>query len=99
MAIWDDVEPSEKIRIYDKGVDYLPSDEARAKAQISYRSGDVLIPAIDTTEALQKVIADFARSISLRCAPQADGRAGAAVVRVLEAAEASSVAGGAFVDI
>jgi predicted dehydrogenase len=94
MVIYDDVEPTDKIRVYDKGITVNGSSEKRYQALVGYRSGDVLIPKIDTTEALQRVAQEFVSSIIENRAPLTDGLAGYRVVRILEAAQQSLEANG-----
>ena len=94
MIVYDDVEPTEKIKVYDKGITVNGSTEKRYQALVGYRSGDVLIPKIDTTEALQRVAQEFVSSITENRAPLTDGMAGYRVVRILEAAQQSLEANG-----
>jgi predicted dehydrogenase len=94
MVVYDDVEPTDKIRIYDKGIVINGSAEKRYQALVGYRTGDVLIPKIDTTEALQRVTQEFVSSINENRAPITDGVAGYRVVRYLEAAQQSLAANG-----
>jgi predicted dehydrogenase len=96
MVVYDDVEPSEKVRVYDKGIimNGNGSPEKRYQALVGYRAGDVLIPKIDTTEALQRVAQEFVSSIVEDRQPLTDGMAGYRVVRLLEAAQESLDAGG-----
>ncbi len=87
---YDDMEPSEKVRVYDKGVEFDPADEERRRQLlISYRSGDMYAPNLDRQEALQRLVREFADAIAARRAPLTDAAAGARVVRLLEAAEES----------
>jgi predicted dehydrogenase len=97
MAIWDDVEPSEKVRVYDKGVEFADDLESRAASFVSYRAGDMYAPALDTTEALRKVVDDFAAAVTGGTPMRSGAREGVAVVDVLAAIERSTAAGGAFV--
>lgn len=94
MVVYDDVEPTDKIRVYDKGIVINGSAEKRYQALVGYRTGDVLIPKIDTTEALQRVAQEFVSSINENRAPITDGVAGYRVVRYLEAAQQSLEANG-----
>jgi predicted dehydrogenase len=96
MVVYDDVEPSEKVRVYDKGivVNGNATPENRYQALVGYRAGDVLIPKIDTTEALQRVSQEFVSSIVEDRQPLTDGMSGYRVVRLLEAAQDSLDAGG-----
>jgi predicted dehydrogenase len=90
MLTYDDMEPSEKVRVYDKGVDLDPGDdESRRQRLVSYRAGDMYAPNLDRYEALQALTAEFASAIRERRAPLTDASAGARVVRLLEAAEQS----------
>jgi len=99
MATWDDVEPSEKIRVYDRGVAVEFDDDARSKMLVSYRMGDIAIPALDGSEALRKVALAFAESIRTGAANRATGRDGLAVVRTLSAARRSVERGGLFTEL
>ena len=99
MATWDDVEPSEKIRVYDRGVEVAADVESRSKLFVSYRMGDIAIPALDGSEALRKVAQSFAAAIRDGAATRASGRDGLAIVRTLDAARRSIERQGAFVEI
>jgi predicted dehydrogenase len=97
MAVFDDQEPNEKLRIYDKGVDAgAVVDFARA---LAVRSGDVWIPRIDATEPLRLECRHFLECVRTRQAPRTDGRSGLRVVRALEAASRSLSLGGAPVPV
>lgn len=105
MIVYDDIEPVEKVRIYDSGVTanrgaaHEDAREARYRTLVSYRTGDVWSPKLDTTEALRYVCEEFLSSIEESRAPITDGRAGLRVVRLLEAAQRSIETGGASVKI
>jgi predicted dehydrogenase len=94
MVVYDDVEPTDKIRVYDKGIVINGSAEKRYQALVGYRTGDILIPKIDTTEALQRVAQEFVSSIKDNRSPITDGVSGYRVVRYLEAAQQSLEANG-----
>ncbi|MDX6384726.1 MAG: hypothetical protein QOK48_2299 [Blastocatellia bacterium] len=97
MILYDDIEPTEKVRIYDKGVTTNrvgPDREADYQTLVSYRTGDVWAPKLDSTEALRHVVAEFLGSIREGRPPLTDGQAGLRVVRLLEAAQQSIKAGG-----
>jgi hypothetical protein len=96
MVVYDDVEPSEKVRIYDKGVSAASTEEIY-KTLVSYRTGDMLAPRLDMTEALFLEISDFTKAVLDGAQLRNDGAAGTRVVRVLEAAQKSLDAGGAAV--
>jgi predicted dehydrogenase len=99
MAVWDDVEPTEKIYIYDKGVVLDPSSSTLQQQMVSYRLGDLHVPLIDNREALGKLVADFAASIDTGAPTRSDGEFGAGVVRVIEAALRSAELDGAKVEL
>ena len=94
MVVYDDLEPTDKVRVYDKGIVINGSPEKRYQTLIGYRTGDVLIPKIDATEALQRVAQEFLSSITENRAPITDGVAGYRVVCLLEAAQKSLESGG-----
>jgi predicted dehydrogenase len=96
MILYDDIEPTEKVRIYDKGVtaNRIGDREAAYQTLVSYRTGDVWAPKLDATEALHYVVAEFLDSIRSARKPLTDGEAGLRVVRILEAAQQSIKEGG-----
>lgn len=95
MIVYDDIEPTEKVRIYDKSVVASRSgDEEKYQTLVSYRTGDVWVPKLDTTEALRHVAAEFLCAIKEARPALTDGRAGLRVVRLLEAAQQSIDGGG-----
>jgi predicted dehydrogenase len=90
MLVYDDTQPSEKLRIYDKGVDVdVIDDQMRRQILVSYRTGDMHAPKLDRREALALVAREFADAIAGHRAPLTDGAAGVRVVTLLEAAERS----------
>jgi predicted dehydrogenase len=95
MISYDDVEPSEKIKVYDKGITLNGSHGSNGTGErlyellVGYRAGDVLAPQLDMTEALLREARHFVRCISEREEPLAGARAGLRVVRLLEAATLS----------
>jgi predicted dehydrogenase len=95
-AVWNDLDPTQPLAVYDRGVDLPEGDMAR---RVSYRIGDMVAPALPTGEALRGVMAEFAASILESRAPLTDGRAGLRVLAQLEAASASLAAGGTFVPV
>lgn len=95
MIVYDDIEPTEKVRVYDKGVVASRSGtEEKYQTLVSYRTGDVWVPKLDTTEALHHVAVEFLEAIGERRAPLTDGHAGLRIVRLLEAAQKSIAGGG-----
>jgi len=88
MLVWNDLEPDEKIKVYDKGVD-VTSGQGVYDLLVSYRSGDIYSPKVEQTEALKLELNYFVDCITKNQAPMNDGAAGLRVVRLLEAAERS----------
>jgi predicted dehydrogenase len=103
MIVYDDLEPSEKIKLYDTGIT-LTGPAARhgekmRQILVGYRTGDMMAPRLDTTEALARELNEFVACIGKGTAPVADGKAGLRVVRVLEAASQSLKRRGAIVEL
>jgi predicted dehydrogenase len=94
MVLYDDIEPTEKVRVYDKGVTASRSRETDYQTLVSYRTGDVWAPKLDSTEALRYVVAEFLESIREGRPSLTDGYSGLRVVRLLEAAQRSMKNGG-----
>ncbi|MBN2301301.1 MAG: Gfo/Idh/MocA family oxidoreductase [Lentisphaerae bacterium] len=94
MLVYDDLEPTEKVKVYDTGFsmnseDSTNSYEERNKILVDYRVGDAYIPKIEMGEALRGMAADFIRSIREGTEPTANAQSGLSVVRILEAADRS----------
>jgi predicted dehydrogenase len=90
MIVYDDLDPSDKIRVYDKGVEFdVPDEEMRRQILVSYRTGDMYAPRLDRREALSLVVQEFAAAITERRAPITGAAAGIRVVAMLEAADRS----------
>lgn len=88
MAVWNDVEADEKIKVYDKGVD-ITNGQSVYDLLVSYRSGDMWAPKVDQTEALTAEARYFVDCISRDVTPFNDGIAGLRVVKLLESADRS----------
>ncbi|MFZ9756161.1 MAG: Gfo/Idh/MocA family protein [Bacteroidia bacterium] len=88
MVIYDDVEPTEKIKIYDSGFS-VSSPEDMHRWLVDYRFGDIAIPKIAQTEALLGVAQDFVSAIVRGTRPLSDRESGLNVVTILEAAQQS----------
>jgi predicted dehydrogenase len=88
MLVYDDTANMEQVKIYDKGVDYR--DPATfGEYHLSYRTGDVVSPRIETAEPLAMEIAEFIRCVGNGERPPSDGVLGLRIVEVLEAVERS----------
>jgi predicted dehydrogenase len=87
MVVYDDINPSEKVKVYDKGV-LIDPDKITALNPL-YRSGDVCIPKLDDTEPLWLSTRHFLDCIQKKEKPKTDARSGLAVVKILEACKQS----------
>ena len=101
--VWDDLSPSQRIAIYDRGVDLadpegLDADDRR-QTLVSYRTGDMIAPALPEREALQGVMAEFAECIRTGRATRTDGWSGLRILDILEAASRSLEFQGAVVPL
>lgn len=89
MAIYDDIEPLEKIKVYDRSVDAPPHTDSYGDFRVSYRYGDTYSPRLDEVEPLRAECRNFVQSIIAGSKPKTDGYNGLGVVRVIEAAQNS----------
>lgn len=96
MIVFDDTEPTEKIRIYDTRYHYTErrSDEDKRRVLVDYRVGDIHIPKVPLKEALAGVAADFLGAILEQRAPLSSAWSGRQVVQLLEASQESIKNGG-----
>lgn len=98
MLVYDDTENIEKVKIFDKGVSYK-DPETFGEYHLSYRSGDVLSPRLDSFEPLRKEMEHFLDCCENGSIPKTDGNNGLRVVKVLEAAEYSLRNGGNLTEV
>ena len=89
MVVYDDLEPSEKIKVYDKGVSFTDDPANIQEMRVGYRTGDMWAPKLAVTEALRVEGEHFIDCIVNDQIPINDGTAGLRVVRLLEAADRS----------
>ena len=87
MAVYDDLEPAERLKIYERGVDFVEDSQQIYKMLVSYRTGDVWSPTFDMTEPLKKVCQDFVGAAASGKGVKSSCESGKRVVRV-----ASSIA-------
>jgi predicted dehydrogenase len=87
--IFNELNATEPIKIYDRGIDLGGEAEDRRKIMVNYRSGDVWSPHIEPSEPLQEAVRHFAKCIHEEKSPLSDGLLGLRVVRLLEAATRS----------
>jgi predicted dehydrogenase len=88
MLVWNDIEPDEKIKIYDKGVQ-VKTKEGKYSLLVDYRSGDMWAPKVEQTEALKLMVEKFVDYVENGGSIVNDGVAGMKVVRMLEASNRS----------
>jgi predicted dehydrogenase len=92
MIVYDDLEQSEKVKVYDKGITLDRQQDPAEKVYqvlVGYRTGDMLAPHLDTAEALRVEAAHFVRCVEENKQPLTNGEAGLRVVQILEAATES----------
>jgi predicted dehydrogenase len=99
MVVYDDVETTDKIRIYNRGIDVPEHTTTFGDFQLSYRYGDIVSPYLHLSEPLATECEHFAAAILSGNPPRSGARDGLRVVRVLEAADASLAAEGAFINV
>ncbi len=97
--VYNDLDPSEKLKVYDRGLVVGESVEARRALLVDYRAGDVWSPHVEAFEPLARVVREFAECITQGRAPLTDAQSGSRVVQVLEAAQQSLRQGGARVPL
>ena len=107
MIVYDDLEPSEKIKVYDKGITLNGNGnghgngngEKKYQMLVGYRTGDMWAPQLDMREALGIELREFVACIEQSKTPISDGHAGLRVVRILEAATQSLAQRGRVIDL
>lgn len=93
MVVYDDMHNSEKVKLYDMGVE-LKEPDTFGEWQLTYRSGDVVIPRLDASEPLQKECQHFIDCIQTGNKPKTNAEQGLQIVRMIEAAQESLKSGG-----
>lgn len=88
MILYNDLEPTEKIKVYDTGYNYS-NDEEKNQVMVDYRTGDIYVPKLATTEALLGMANDFISCIHEKKQPLSSSKLGLEVVRILEASNES----------
>lgn len=97
--VWDDLNPQQRLSVFDRGVDIASVGDASHASRVSYRLGDTWSPALPEQEALANVVTEFAAAIREDRPARTDGDAGLRVLSVLEAASRSLAAQGSPIDI
>lgn len=89
MISYDDLEPSEKVKVYDKGVSFTDDPQRIQEMRVGYRTGDMWAPKLPLTEALRVEGEHFVDCIANNKTPMTDGQLGLRVVEIIEAANHS----------
>jgi len=89
MITFDELEPSEKLKIYDKGVSLTDDPKQIHEMRVGYRTGDMWAPKVDNVEALRNEAAHFCECVTTGKSSVSDGRFGMRMVEVIEAATSS----------
>jgi len=98
MVVYDDAAVDGAVRVYDRGFDFT-EPSTFGEYQLTYRSGDMIVPRLDPAEPLSLELGDFARAISTGDPPRSHAGLGAEIVRILEAAHKSLTSSGAPVRV
>jgi predicted dehydrogenase len=99
MIVYDDLETSEKVKVYDKGLTFGASEDARYQMLVGYRAGDMWAPHVEVAEGLQTEAVHFIDCITRARRSLTDGEAGLHVVRMLEAATRSMADRGRVIEL
>lgn len=99
MAVIDDLEGREKIRLYDRDLSVDETAYADYAGAISVRAGDIMIPRVDASEPLKLECQHFVDCVQTGCTPRTNGRSGLEVMRILSAAQESLKNRGAVIDL
>ena len=99
MAIYNDIEPLEKVKVYDRGIGGPSYSDSYGEFQFSYRYGDMFCPRLDESEPLKAECRAFVDCILQGSRPKTDGQNGLDVVKVIEAADLSLQNGNGTVEL
>jgi predicted dehydrogenase len=97
--VLDDMNPPSRLQVHDRGVDRVLGPDERRQTLVSYRTGDIWVPALPEREALLSVMAEFAAAMAENRPALTDGTAGLRVLRLLEAASRSIDLGGKCISV
>jgi predicted dehydrogenase len=99
MIVWNDLEPEEKVKVYDSGVELSTDPDDTRRLRVGYRIGSMFAPTVDSTEALRREALHFVDCVRGNAVPLTDGAAGLRVIRILEAATRSIAGQGAPIEL
>jgi predicted dehydrogenase len=89
MIVYDDLEVIEKLKLFNHSIEVADTPDEVYKQLISYRTGDLWSPNLDGTEAIQRLLEHFVLCINRRTVPLSGPAEALAIIRILEAADAS----------
>jgi len=89
MIVYDDLLPSEKLKVYDSGVNFTEDPVEVQRLRVSYRTGDMWAPRLDETEALRVAVDHFADCVRTTTSPLTDAQLGVRIVELIEASNQS----------
>lgn len=99
MIVYNDMEPIEKIKVYDRAITLEQNTHDINISRFQYRVGDMYSPRLDDIEALHFMSKHFVECIKKKRTPRSDGYAGLRVIEILDAAEKSLKRNGKFIPI
>ncbi|MBT5875076.1 MAG: hypothetical protein HOH43_16780 [Candidatus Latescibacteria bacterium] len=99
MIVYDDMETSEKVKVYDSGVSITEAPENIHHTLVQYRTGDMYAPKLDQREALSLECEHFIEAVVSGIDPATGGHAGRRIVAMLEAAQESLSEQGAWISV
>ena len=99
MIVYDDLESAESVKIYDRGITRDGKVSLSSTMGYQYRTGDILVPAIEIKEALHTAAKHFVDCIQNNTDPITNGEEGLKIVNILEAVDLSAKKNGKFVKI
>jgi predicted dehydrogenase len=89
MIVYDDLLPSEKVKVYDSGVSFTEDPDRIRDLRVGYRTGDMWAPRLQDTEALTVAVGHFAECVASAQTPLTDGRLGVRIIQLIEASNRS----------
>lgn len=99
MVVYDDTHPTEKVKLYDMGVDLMEDPQTFGEFQLVYRSGDIHVPKLSSVEPLAAEIEHFLDCIQSRSIPRTNSNHAIRIIRMIEAAQKSLSEGGTVIQL
>jgi len=89
MVVYDDTHPTEKIKLYDMGIDVIRNPETFGEFQLTYRSGDIFVPRLDNSEPLSNECNHFIDCVEINSIPRTNPEHALRIIKMIEAAQQS----------